>query len=134
MQSRGIRLKHALGLCLIVLAIFLSEKALASDEFIAGYASAILEHEFSVTDASVEVLDGRLIVTTKSLANGNRGKIEMALKQISGVTEVEIREADPSTSPPVPGAVRATIPEPHAKWLPRSLLFAPLHADPRWPQ
>ena len=122
-------------LCAVVLcALCGTVPAWASDEFIAGYASAILQHEFNVTDAAVEVHDGSVLVTTKTLTNIDRGKVVAAIKQVPGVTQVEIRPADPSTISPEDQAAHASIPEPGAKWLPRGTLFAPIHADPRWPQ
>ncbi len=109
--------------------------ASASDEFIAGYATGILQHEFGLTDASVEVRDGVVVVTTKSLATIDQGKVVSALEQIPGVSRVEIRsaEAPAAAAPPPEDAVQATIPTAEAKWLPHGALFAPLHADPRWP-
>jgi hypothetical protein len=57
-------------LCAVVLcALCGTVPAWASDEFIAGYTSAILQHEFNVTDAAVEVHDGSVLVTTKTLTN-----------------------------------------------------------------
>jgi hypothetical protein len=111
----------------------LTHPALASDEFIAGYATGILQHEFGLTDASVEVHEGVVVVTTKSLATIDRGKVIAALEQVPGVSHVEIRSATPSAEPPEEGAVQATIPTAGAKWLPHGSLFAPIHADPRWP-
>jgi hypothetical protein len=115
------------------LVISLTPPALASDEFIAGYATGILQHEFGLTDAAVEVHEGVVVVTTKSLATIDRGKVIAALKQVSGVSHVEIRSAAPAAEPPDEGAVQVMIPTAGAKWLPHGSLFAPLHADPRWP-
>jgi len=111
-----------------------SSPATASDEFIAGYATGILQHEFGITDASVEVRDGVVVVTTKSLATIDRGKVVSALEKIPGVSHVEIRSAESAAPPPAEDAVQTTIPTAGAKWLPHGALFAPLHADPRWPQ
>lgn len=111
----------------------LTHLALASDEFIAGYATGILQHEFGLTDASVEVHEGEVVVTTKSLATIDRGKVIAALEQIPGVSHVEIRSAAVSAEPPDADAVQVSIPTAGAKWLPHGSLFAPIHADPRWP-
>lgn len=107
--------------------------ASASDEYIAGYATGILQHEFGITDATVEVHDGVVVVTTKSLATIDRGKVVAALGQIPEVSHVEIRSADPAAAPSAEDAVQTTIPTAGAKWLPHGSLFAPIHADPRWP-
>jgi hypothetical protein len=108
--------------------------AAASDEFIAGYASGILQHEFDVTDATIEVHDGVITLTTRTLANIDRGKLTSALEQVPGVSRVDIRTPDPSRPPALEEAVHTSIPKLEAKWLPHGTLFAPLHADPRWPQ
>jgi hypothetical protein len=127
------RIGWAWVLCAVLCFWSEGDQVWASDEYIAGYAAAILEHEFSVTDASVEVRDGAVVVTTKTLGNVDQGKVVSALKQIPGVSQVEIRAADPSSVSPTRAAVQTTIPEPESKWLPRGTLFSPFHADPRWP-
>ena len=132
MNLSGTRVRSAARLGLFVGALCLPEVVWASDEFIAGYASAILEHEFGVTDATVEVHNGAIVVTTKSLGNVDPGKLLTALQQIPGVSDVEIHTADPSSISAAEG-VQVTIPAQHSKWLPHGALFAPLHADPRWP-
>ena len=122
------------GALVVGLILLSSVSAGASDDFIAGYASAILEHEFNVTGASITVDDGAVVVVTKTLGRADRGKVESALRQIPGVTQVDIKEGDPTSTSTVPAAVQITISEPTSKWLLRSFLFSPLHADPRWPQ
>jgi hypothetical protein len=129
----GLRFRCRLGLGLLIAVLSIPQVVSASDEFIAGYASAILEHEFNVTDATVEVRDGVVVVTTKTLANIDQEKMRAALQQIPGVDQVEIRTAEISATSPMEEAVLATIPESHSKWLPRGTLFTPFHADPRWP-
>jgi hypothetical protein len=126
----GVRIFGALALCWLVVAAI---PARASDEYIAGYATGVLQHEFGVTDASVEVRDGVVTVTTKSLATIDRGKVIAALEQVPGVSRVEIRGREASASPADQDAVQTTIPQAGAKWLPHGDLFSPLHADPRWP-
>jgi hypothetical protein len=108
-------------------------QVLASDGYIAGYVSAMLEHEFRVTDAVVEVRNGDVVVTARTLGNVDRRKIESSLRKIPGVTDVTLRTGDPTSIPANPDTTQVTIPEQKSKWLPRGLLFSPLHADPRWP-
>ena len=123
-----------LSACLVsCLLCSLTVPAAASDEFIAGYTTGILQHEFGVSDASVEVHDGVVVVTTKSLATIDRGKVVAAIEQVPGVKRVEIRSADSPAASPGEDAVQTTIPAAGPKWLPHGALFAPLHADPRWP-
>ncbi len=115
----------------------------ADDSYIAGYAAAVLEHEFRVTDATILVENGIVIVTAKSIGKVDRGKVISALERIPGVTHAEIRVQDNAGSPaaalPAEGVrpngegEQTTIEGPQPIWLPRGLLFSPLHADPRWP-
>ena len=115
----------------------------ADDSYIAGYAAAVLEHEFSVTDATIQVENGMVTVTTKTIGKVDRGKVLSALKKIPGVKNAEIQLQDnagaPAPSIPAEGeepsaeGEQTVIPGPQPKWLPRGLLFSPLHADPRWP-
>jgi hypothetical protein len=115
----------------------------ADDSYIAGYAAALLEHEFNITDAVIQVEDGIVTVTMKSIGGVDQGKVLSALEKIPGVRSADVRLKEPEgPSPPdVRGegveasanGVRTAIPGPRAEWLPRGLLFSPLHADPRWP-
>ena len=111
----------------------LSAPAVASDEFIAGYATSIVQNEFGVTDAFIEVQYGVVVVTTKSLATLDRGKLIAALQQIPGVSRVDIRTSDSPAARPADDTVQTAIPTAGPKWLPHGALVAPLHADPRWP-
>src|SRR5215217_988638 len=120
---------RAPGLATCVLILFLMAPLLAtaaSDEFIAGYASGVLEHEFGLTDATVAVQDGVVTVTAKTLAIVDQGKVTSALKQIPGVRSAQFVEADPAMTPPADGTVQATIPAPVSKWLAHGQLFSPL--------
>ena len=47
----------------------------ADDSYIAGYAAAMLEHEFNVTDATIQVENGMVTVTTKTIGKVDRGKV-----------------------------------------------------------
>ncbi|MCA9421157.1 MAG: DUF1207 domain-containing protein [Nitrospira sp.] len=106
------------------------------DSYIAGYAAAVLQHEFNATNASLIVKDGVVKVYAVSLGTLDRTKVKTALENIPGVTGVEILEgvaADEIPKPPPSDAITQKIPKPESKFLPNGLLFDPLHADPRWP-
>ena len=113
----------------------------ADDSYIAGYAAAVLEHEFNVTDATIQVENGMVTVTTRTIGNVDRGKVLSALKKIPGVKSADIRmqySAGAQALPeegvqPSSQGEETVIAGPQPKWLPRGLLFSPLHADPRWP-
>lgn len=124
----------ALVLCL-VLGIVQATIA-ADDSYIAGYTAAVLEHEFNVPGAIVQVHEGVVILTAGSLDNVDRKKVIAALEKIPGVVRAEILEsATSSTAPAIssPTAVQQALPKSESKFLPRGLLVVPFHADPRWP-
>lgn len=117
-----------LGIALVAIA--------ADDFYIAGYAAAVLEHEFNVPGAILQVQKGVVTVTADSLGKVDREKVIATLEKIPGVVRAEIQEG--TSLPPVPpvplqAAVQKEVPKPESKFLPRDLLVAPFHADPRWP-
>ena len=121
-------------LCLMLAIV--SATIAADDAYIAGYAAAVLQHEFNAAKASLLVQNGVVTVEAESLGTVDRTKVQTALESIPGVIRVEIREGpvvtDAPMSPP-PQAIKQEIPKTESKFLPHGLLFAPLHADPRWP-
>ena len=105
-----------------------------TDEYIAGFATAVLRHEFKATDATLQVHNGVVRVNARSLGGLDREKIKRALAGIAGVKEVVLIEDEAIAAAPSPArGVQVDIPETESRFLPRGLLFAPLHADPRWP-
>jgi len=121
----------------LCLALGVMSGAIAADDsYIAGYAAAVLEHEFNVPGAVLQVQKGVVVVADGSLGNVDRRKLIAALESIPGVVRVEVQQgATLSTVPPVPSeaVVQKELPKPESKLLPRGLLVAPFHADPRWP-
>jgi hypothetical protein len=128
----------ALSMVLFVFCLPLGvmSKAIAADDaYIAGYAVAVLEHEFNVPNAVLQVQRG-VVVVDGSLGLVDRQKVVAALETIPGVVRVDVQEgATLPTVPPVPSqvAVQTELPKPESKFLPRGLLVSPFHADPRWP-
>ncbi|HSL04644.1 MAG TPA: DUF1207 domain-containing protein [Nitrospiraceae bacterium] len=108
----------------------------ADDSYIAGYAAAVLEHEFNVPGAIVQVHEGVVVLTADSLGKADRQKVIAALEKIPGLVRAEVREGtEPSAVPGVRPreVIQQELPKPESKFLPRDLLVAPFHADPRWP-
>jgi hypothetical protein len=62
------------------------------DSYIAGYAAAVLQHEFNAAKASLAVQGGVVIVDAESLGQADPTKVTTALENIPGVVRVEIRE------------------------------------------
>src|SRR5213594_4854021 len=126
--------------CLVLLlALLTGSRAVAApadDSFIAGYAAAVIEREFSLTAPSLRVGNGVVTLAASDLAAADRARVVAQLERIRGVTRVVVLE--PSVQPPAPAASAA--PEPPrvlAEWqvgvFPGGVLFKPLVADPRWP-
>lgn len=122
--------------CWIVLCLFPVPfvSAEVTDEYVAGYATAVLQHEFKATDSTLQVQNGVVRISARLLGGLEREKVTRALRGIPGVKEVVVVPTEEATVSSVsnPG-VLVDIPEAESSFLPRGLLFAPLHADPRWP-
>jgi opacity protein-like surface antigen len=118
-------------LCLILGIV--SATIAADDSYIAGYAAAVLRHEFNTVGASLQVQEGVVIVNAESLGTVDRTKVMTALESIPGVVRVEIREGQAHTDVREPSPIQQESTKPESKFLPRDLLVAPFHADPRWP-
>lgn len=105
----------------------------ADDSYIAGYATAMLEQEFRLAGASLEVKNGVITINAETLGDLDLKRVSAMLKKIPGVVSVEIREGQNQPEVPDQKAVKTTIQPPQPQFLPDGILFAPLHADPRWP-
>jgi hypothetical protein len=105
-----------------------------TDEYILGFATSVLHHEFNVIDTNLKVRNGVIWVSGSGLEGINQDKLKRALSGIEGVKQVVISETedtmDPALSdePEEASSIDGTI-----GFLQRGLLFAPFHADPRWP-
>lgn len=105
-----------------------------TDEYILGFATSVLHHEFNVIDANLKVRNGVVWVTGSGLEGINQDKLKRALGGIEGVKQVVISETEESMDPEGPEEAGEANSLDGAKgFLPRGLLFAPFHADPRWP-
>jgi len=123
--------------CLLCLLPGLVSDTNASDDaYIAGYAAAVLQQEFKAAHASLLVRQGVITVDAESLGMADRTKVQSALASIPGVVRVDIQEGPvpvETTAAAPSEVIKPETPKPESKFLPHSLLFAPLHADPRWP-
>lgn len=110
------------------------DPAAADDSFIAGYVGALLEHEFELS-STIHVDDGTVTVYAAPPTRGDRQKLLAALVKIPGVVNAQLIDARHSVPEPPAGATVAHThaPPTDGRFLPKGLLFEPLHADPRWP-
>lgn len=128
------------SILLLLLAVSRAGAAPGDDSFIAGYAAAVLEREFSLTVPSLRVQNGILTLAASDIATADRARVVAQLEQIRGVARVVVLE--PGAAPPITQSITppTTEPEPPpvlSEWqagvFPGGLLFRPLIADPRWP-
>src|SRR5580765_5406631 len=126
----------ATGGVVFVLSLILGVVSIAiavDDSYIAGYAAAVLRHEFDAAKASLHVREGVVIVDARSLGTVDQKKVMTALESIPGVVRVEIREGQAHTDVRESAPIQQEPSKPESKFLPHGLLVTPFHADPRWP-
>lgn len=103
--------------------------AQASDEFIRGYATAILQRDFQITAETLRVQSGVISIRGLKTSDDMRDRLKSSLSSIEGVKQVVVVEdgviATTSGKSDITTGVNV--------FLPRDLLFKSLLADPRWP-
>jgi uncharacterized protein DUF1207 len=107
-----------------------------SDEYIAGYAAAVLERELHRPAPSLRVDHGIVTLDAADLKGIDRDAVARVLEQIRGVVRVTV--VDVPAAPPAPTVAAPTTPpvvvDLHTGLFPGGdHLFRPLMADPRWP-
>jgi hypothetical protein len=128
-----IRFPFLLLIAGVLLFLFVLSRPVAagpsSDEYLRGYAAAILQRDFQITADSLKVQDGVINIHGLEASDVIDDRIKTALSAIDGVKRVVVtREGDV--------LARTGVPEftPQVNvFLPRDLLFSSLLADPRWP-
>lgn len=103
--------------------------AQASDEFIRGYATAILQRDFQITAETLRVQSGVISIRGLEASDDMRDRMKSSLSSIEGVRQVVVAE-DGETAP---AEGKSDIATEVNVFLPRDLLFKSLLADPRWP-
>ena len=101
----------------------------ASDEYIRGYATAILKRDFQVTAETVRVQSGVVYIRGLEASDVVRDRMKTSLSGIEGVNQVVVVKAG---DPEIAGNPSEITTEVNV-FLPRDLLFKSLLADPRWP-
>ncbi len=117
---------------LLFLALFLSGTAAAastSDEFIRGYATAILQHDFQISAESLKVRHGVISIQGLEASDVVRDKMQTSLSAIEGVNQVVIAGDEEVSTHQGESEITPEV----GVFLPRDLLFKSLLADPRWP-
>ena len=147
MKASRKKMKKGQAIILIALGFVLSclpeqLRAAASDDFIQGYASAVLQREFGIKNFSLKVAGEVVTITSKDMS-ADHDKILAVLTMIPGVKKVEIVDGGgavlASSTPQQTGTATMSVqtstePDFELGFLPGGHLFEPLVADPRWPR
>jgi hypothetical protein len=106
----------------------------ARDDYIAGYATAVVEREMRLAGRDLSVKDGVITISSGNLSAPEREKLVAALSGIPGVLRIVFADPKDLAGTQPPARTTTTIDEKlPAGFLPPSQLFKPLIADPRWP-
>jgi hypothetical protein len=101
----------------------------ASDEFIRGYATAVLQRDFQITAESLSVHSGVVYIQGMEESVVVQDRMRTSLSSIEGVNQVIFAKKDAI----VPAEAKSDVAAEGNIFLPRGLLFKSLLADPRWP-
>lgn len=107
-----------------------ASRATEGDDYLTGYAAAVVERDLGLDVVRIEIREGSARVTVRDLEDVAPQRIVEALTQVRGIERVEVRVADDGENV----AVSLDDDDPdHFEFLPRQELFEPLLADPREP-
>ena len=113
------------------------QAAQPADEFIQGYATAVVAINYPGSVKSVKVDSGVVYLVGESLSQEEKTALHKLLSDVNGVLRVEFVTASKRDGAPDQPQEEFTEPEEPAHllpaFLPKSQLFQPLLADPRWP-
>ena len=107
------------------------------DEFIQGYVTALVAMNYPGSVKSIRV-DGEVVyIQAESLSEEEKAELHKMLSDVEGILRVEfVPESQRTEAPSVPPKEFKEPVEPGEHLptlLPKSPLFQPLLADPRWP-
>jgi hypothetical protein len=113
------------------------QAAQPGDEFIQGYATALVVMNYPGSVESIKVDSGVVYLEGESLSEEEKTILRKMLSDVEGVLRVEfVTESTRDEAPGVPSKKLKESVEPAEHlpaFLPKSPLFQPLLADPRWP-
>ena len=113
------------------------QAAQPGDEFIQGYATALVVMNYPGSVESIKVDSGVVYLEGESLSEEEKTILRKMLSDVEGVLRVEfVTESTRDEAPGVPSKKLKESVEPAEHLpavLPKSPLFQPLLADPRWP-
>ena len=114
-----------------------AQAARPSDDFIQGYASAIVAMNYPAGVESIRVDDGVVYLQDFTLSEDEKTKLHKMLSNVEGVIRIEFvskkKLIDATDVHPKEKKQAAEANEHLPVFLPTNQLFQPLLADPRWP-
>jgi hypothetical protein len=140
-QEKQVTLLTALAI--LLLCVSFTAHSAANDDFIQGYASAVLERELRIRNFSLKIAGETVRITSGELSEADHEKVIAALASINGVKKVEVADAHgvvlassipEETATQSPSPLTLIKPDFELGFLPGGNLFDPLIADPRWPR
>ena len=139
-QEKPIKIFQALAILLLCFPFALH--AAGRDDFIRGYASAVLEREFRLKNFLLNIYGEAVTVTSGELTEADYRKVIAALSSVDGVKQVVILDSHgvevARSSAQASGTQRVMrdnrVSESELGFLPAGNLFEALIADPRWPR
>lgn len=132
---------HYLLIPLFIVLLSFQPSFASSDDYIRGYAEAVLVKQFNKAPESLTVDDGVITVLLKGIQRPMKERIQNELYQIDGVKLVVITASPASASDTLsysetdPSRMKDTNEKDQAgiSFFGKKRLFEPLIADPRWP-
>ena len=130
-------LLRLLGIFLVPLAAWaspLDQAQDANDEFLRGYAAAIIKMNFASSAKSLRVEQGVVYIENVALSEEDKISLQRMLSESEGFVRVELvkpSDAAAHTRPAAPAEPPEKVALP--AFLAKNTLFQPLIADPRWP-
>ncbi len=114
-----------------------AQAAQPSDDFIQGYASAIVAMNYPAGVESIRVDDGVVYLQGFTLSEEEQTELHKMLSNVDGVIRIEFvtkkKHIDATELHPREKKQAAETSEHLPVFLPTNQLFQPLLADPRWP-
>ena len=122
---------------LLQFTVFTVQAEQPGDEFIQGYATAVIAMNYPGGVESIRVDGGVVYLQAESLSDEEKAQLQKMLSDVEGVLRVEFvrqsKTAEAKSGPQKKIKESAKPGEQLPMILPQSQLFQPLLADPRWP-
>lgn len=129
-RSQTILFAAGLLLCILSFSRPVEAAGPTNDEYIRGYAAAILQRDFQITAESLQVRNGVIFIQNLEASDLVDDRIKKSLTAIDGVKNVVVTRVGEVG---VTQQEKTEITSEVNVFLPRDLLFNSLLADPRWP-